>query len=105
MMSVSIFSIIIALIVLAIAFIHYLQGFFSSTISAILAIIAAVLALSYHEVIVHSLLGGKMADTAHAMVLLVLFAALYMIPRTIFDKLVPGAVRVPDIADKVGGAV
>src|SRR5881394_3324073 len=99
-----VFSIVMILIVLAVAFIHYIQDLFSSLISAILAVIAAVLAVSYHESVVEGLLGGKMADMAHGMVLLMLFAAIYLVPRLAFDFVVPGNVRVPAIADKVGGA-
>src|SRR4051812_23380803 len=98
------FSILLIAIIAAVAFIHYIQGLFSATISAILAIFAAVLAVSYHESIVEALLGGKMGDSAHGMVLLVLFAPIYLIPRVAFDQLVPGNVRVPPMADKIGGA-
>ena len=44
-----IFSIIILALIVAIAFIHYTQGFFSSMISMVLAILAARLAVGYHE--------------------------------------------------------
>ena len=43
------FLIILGVLVLIIAFFHYVQGFFSAALSAILAIIAAVLAFSWHE--------------------------------------------------------
>jgi uncharacterized membrane protein required for colicin V production len=99
-----IFSIIVILIVAIIAFFHYLQGFFSSTISAICAIIAAACAVSYHEVIVESFLGGKFGNVAHGMALAVMFAVIYLILRVLFDKMVPGNLRVPAIVDKVGGA-
>lgn len=98
------FSIFLILIILLVAFVHYVQGFFSATISAVLAVFAAVLAVSYHETLVESLLQGKVADMAHAMSLLILFAAIYMVPRVLFDMLVPGNVRVPPLADKIGAA-
>ena len=44
-----IFAIIILLFLGAIAFFHYIQGFFSATISAIITVFAAVSAFSYHE--------------------------------------------------------
>jgi hypothetical protein len=100
-----IFSIIVILIVAIVAFFHYLQGFFSATISAICAVVAAVLAVSYHEVVVESFLGGKFANVAHAMALAVMFAVIYLILRVLFDKMVPGNLRVPAIVDKVGGGV
>lgn len=103
-MSFSMFALFVAILVGLIAFFHYLEGFFSATISAILAVLAAVLAVSYHEPIVHKFLGGNMADSAHAMVLIVLFAAIYLIGRMAFDKFVPGNLRLPALADKIGGA-
>lgn len=100
-----IFTAIIFALVGAIVFFHYLQGFFSATISAILAAVAAVLAFSYHETVVESVLGGKMANYAHGMVLAALFAVIYLLLRVMFDMMVPGNVRVPAVVDKVGGAV
>src|SRR6476646_2733973 len=97
-----VFSIIVILIVAIIAFFHYLQGFFSATISAICAILAAVLAVSYHETVVESFLGGKFGNVAHAMTLAVMFALIYLILRILFDKMVTGNLRVPAIVDKVG---
>lgn len=94
---------VILVLVFAIAFFHYTQGFFSATISAILTIVAAVLAFSYHEKVVETLLGGRFGGAAHAMALAVLFAGIYAILRVAFDKMVPGNVRFPVIVDKVGG--
>ena len=62
-----IFSTIVILLILAIAFFHYLQGFLSATLSAICAIIAAALALSLHEPLVGWLLRGKFADQSWRM--------------------------------------
>ena len=95
---------IIIILVLAIAFFHYTQGLFSATLSAMCTILAAVLAFSYHEVIVQTLLGGRFPNTAHAMVLAVLFAAIYIILRVMFDKMVPGNLRLPVVLDKAGAA-
>src|SRR5665213_1500351 len=100
-----IFTIVICILLIAIAFFHYLQGFFSGVISAIISIIAAVLAFSWHETVVDKLLGGKMANMADGMVLVVLFAAIYLILRTVFDKAVPGNVRVPAALDRIGGGI
>ena len=98
-----IFSIIVILIVGIVAFFHYIQGFFSATISAICCVLAAVLAVSYHEVIVEKLLGGRFGNVAHAMALSVMFAVVYLVLRVMFDKMVPGNLRLPAIVDKVGG--
>lgn len=92
------------LLIGAIVFFHYLQGFFSATLSAIFAIIAAVFAVSYHETIVERFLGGRMADEAHALVLLFLFLLIYAVLRIVFDSLVPGNLRLPVGVDKVGAA-
>ena len=98
-------TLIILLLVGAIAFFHYTQGFFSATISAMLAVISSVLAFSLHEKVVDTLLGGRFSDTAHAIALAALFVIIYGMLRVAFDKMVPGNVRFPVIVDKVGGAV
>jgi hypothetical protein len=100
-----IFGTIIILLIGVIAFFHYLQGLFSATISAILAIISAVLAVSYQETVIYALLKGKVADEANGMTMCLLFAVIYITLRSIFDKAVPGNLRFPNIIDKVGGAV
>ncbi|MGB7159331.1 MAG: CvpA family protein [Tepidisphaeraceae bacterium] len=100
-----IFSILILLLVGVIAFFHYTQGFWSATLSAIATIIAAVLAVSYHESVVDVLLKGKMADQANAFALVALFAIIYLILRIIIDKAIPGNLRMPVILDKVGAGV
>lgn len=104
-MTFSVFAVLMIVIVLLVAFVHTLQGFFSATLSAILAVFAAITALSYHETIVEKFLGGAMADSAHAMVLIVLFAVIYFVLRVIFDQAVPGNVRVPAMLDKIGGGI
>ena len=98
------FGIIILLLVGVIAFFHYLQGLFSATISAILAIISAALAVSYQETVISMLLKGKVADEASGMVMCLLFAVIYITLRAIFDKAVPGNLRFPALVDKIGGA-
>lgn len=97
--------IIIGIVVLAIAFVHYQQGLFSATLSAILAIICAAFAVSFHETLIESLLGGAAANIAHGMILMLLFAGSYSILRGIFDKCIPGQTRLPFLVDKIGGAV
>jgi hypothetical protein len=99
-----IFSIVIILLIFVVVYFHYLQGFFSSALSAIFAIVAAAVAIGWHETVIEMLLGGKYADTSTAMVVCSLFAAVYMILRMIADKYVGGAVLLPSTVDKVGGA-
>lgn len=100
-----ILSVVVILIVGLIAYMHYLQGLLSGLISAVLAILASAMALSYYEPLARTLSGGKFNDTAQSICLLAIFAIVYLITRIIFDKFVPGNVRVPFIADKIGGAV
>ena len=100
-----VFTILLAVLFIAVVFFHYLQGFFSSTISAILAVIAAVLAFSWHETIVDKFLQGKMANIAHAMVLVALFAFIYLAMRIVFDKAIPEGISLPALVDKIGGAL
>ena len=99
-----IFGTVIILLIGVIAFFHYLQGLFSATISAILAIISAVLAVSYQETIIYALLKWKVADEANGMTMCLLFAVIYITLRSIFDKAVPGNLRFPNLVDKIGGA-
>jgi hypothetical protein len=100
-----IFAILVIILVGVIAFFHYTQGFWSATLSAIIAVIAAVLAIGYHENVVDSLLKGKMADYAHAISLVAVFGLSYLILRIIVDKAIPGNLRLPVILDKVGAGV
>ena len=99
------FNILICLAFLLVVFIHYVQGFFSAFISAVLAIIAASLAVSYHEPIVAKVFQGKMADSAFALSLIALFAIIYTVLRVIFDKMVPGGLQLPAALDKIGGGL
>lgn len=98
-------SIVFIILIAVIVYFHYLQGFFSAAISAILAIVSALLALSLHETIVHSFLKGRFADQAYALILISLFTVFYSVLRLIFDKLVPGNVRFPVLVDKIGAPV
>jgi hypothetical protein len=99
------FTIIVGLLFLGVVFVHWLQGFFSAAISAVIAVLAAVLAFSWHEYIVDKLLKGQAANIAHAMVLVALFAAIYLILRIIFDKAVPNGITLPNALDRVGGGL
>src|SRR5687768_12573703 len=100
-----IFGIVILLLVLLVAYFHYMQGLLNGVISAVCAVIAAALALGFHENVIAMVAQGKLADQTHALVLVGMFAAIYLILRVIFDKLVPGQIRFPAIVDKIGGAI
>lgn len=98
------FTIFILVLLAAIGFFHYVQGFFSSTISAIISIISAVVAVSYYETIVEGPLAGVAPDWMPALIVMGLFAVTFILLRTAFDKMVPGQIQVPAVVDKVGGA-
>src|SRR4051794_21537012 len=100
-----IFGVIVILLVGVVAYFHYVQGLLSGVLSATCAAVAAVLAFSYHEQLAQLALGGKLADQASAIMLVALFAIIYLILRVIFDNMIPGNVRLPAIVDKVGGAI
>ena len=99
-----ILSLILIFVVIIVAYWHYTQGLFSAIISATLTTLGAVYALAYHEAIAGGLMAGKYPDVAPAAVLVVLFAAIYVLGRVLFDKLVPGNVRIPNTVDRAGGA-
>ena len=98
-----IFSLVILLLILGIAYFHLVQGLLSGIISMVLAVVAGTLAIGYHEAIVTGIMGGKMADYANGIMLCVIFAAIYGIGRIVFDSLIPGNVRLPHMLDVIGG--
>jgi hypothetical protein len=100
-----VFAIVILLLVGVIAYFHWVQGLFSGVISATVAAIAAVLAVSYHEPLAALLLQGKLSDQAYAITLVSLFVIIYLVGRVIFDNFVPGNIRLPALVDKIGGGV
>lgn len=99
------FGIMMLVLVAAIAFYQYIQGFFSAMISCVLAILAALIAVAYHEPLAEALLSKNLPAQAHAIVLVVMFAVTYAIMRALADKLVPGNVRFVFIVDKIGAGV
>jgi len=100
-----ILSILIIAVVAGIAYFHYAQGLFGATISVTIAIIAAAVAVGYHENLVNALLGGAVGDYATGGALAAIFALVYIVGRLITDKAIPGNVRLPLMVDRVGGAV
>jgi hypothetical protein len=98
-------AVVAILMVGVVAYFHYVQGIFSAVLSAILAVIAAMLAFSYHEVLARAFLASKIPNAAHALSLVALFGVIYMVLRVIFDSAVPGNVRVPVLVDKIGAGV
>ncbi|HEY8669102.1 MAG TPA: CvpA family protein [Tepidisphaeraceae bacterium] len=101
----SLYNIILIVMLLTIGFFHYTQGLFSATISAVLAVVAALVAVSYHEPLAAMFSKGRFADESLAITLVSLFALTYIVLRLLFDKFIPGNVLFPNLVDKIGGAV
>ena len=100
-----IFGVIVLALVAVIAFFHYVQGLFSAMVSAVLVIIAALVAVSYHEELAESLFANTFPSYAHAVALVGLFGAVYLVLRLVCDALVSGNVRLPLLVDKIGAGV
>ena len=98
-----IFSVLLIVLVVAIAYFHWVQGVLGGVVSMTLAILAGTLAVGYHEWAATALLGGKFPDMGNALMLCVIFAAVYGIGRIVFDMFIPNNVRVPLYFDRVGG--
>lgn len=99
-----VFCLLLLAMVGIVGFFQFVQGFFSATISAILCLIAATVALGWYEQAA-LLFNAKMPEQAASISLVVIFAAAYFLPRLVIDSFVPGNVRVPFIVEKVGAGV
>ena len=97
-------SIIIILLLLGIASIHYVQGLFSATVSAVCAGLAAFAAFAFHEQLA-SVGGGALGSYGDAVALVVLFAGVYLVLRVVIDNAFAGNVRFPVALEKVGAAL
>jgi hypothetical protein len=100
-----IFSVLLFAIFGIVAFFHFTQGFFTATISAILTMIAAAVAMGWYETAAPLLFSTKMYDEAASISLVLIFAVTYFVPRYLIDSLVPGNVRVPFLVEKIGAGV
>lgn len=100
-----ILSLIVIVLLALIAFFHYTQGLFAATVSAFCAGVAAFMAFSYHESIPATWLAAPMGAYGYPVILVILFALIYIVLRTLIDNLLPGNVRFPGLLDKIGAAV
>ncbi len=99
-----ILSVIVILLLVGIASIHYVQGLFSATVSAVCAGLAAFTAFAFHEQA--ALLGnGFLGSYGDAVALILIFAVVYLVLRFIIDNAFPGNVRFPVALEKIGAAV
>ena len=98
-----ILSIIVTILVLAVAFYQVIQGLFSSLIMTILAILCALLAFSSYEPMAAAILYTRQAATADAIALVALFILPLLGLRILTDKLISGNVVFGPWADRIGG--
>jgi hypothetical protein len=98
-------SLIILGLIGILAYVYWVQGLVSGLITAVLAVVSALMALSYADPLVGALLGGRFADQATAIALCSIFAVVFIVLRVVFDKFVPGNARFPVMVDHVGGAI
>jgi hypothetical protein len=94
-------SLILLVLAVGVAMFHYVEGAFTATLSAMFAILAAVIAVGYHENLAQYMVDAKYPDQASALALVVIFAVAYIVPRFLADKFVPGNIRLPVLADKI----
>ena len=98
-------SLILFVIVLAIAFFQATQGLFSALLMTVITICCAAFAMySYEWVATHWLVAWK-PDFAFGIALGVTFGLPLLVLRVVYDKAVPRAPLVPQMVDRVGGAV
>lgn len=100
-----VFSLLMVIIVVTVAYFHFAQGFFSAFLSLVMALVAAAIALGMFEPLVFKISQGKFSDESHGVMLCVLFALTYIILRAAFDKMVPGNVNFGSTPDKIGAAL
>src|SRR5882757_7506125 len=98
-------SSIIIILVLLVAYFHYVQGLFTSAISFGCALLATLVAFGYYEDLLNLIGQGKMADYSAGTMLMVLFGFTYLALRIIFDAMVPGNVLFPLYVERVGAGV
>ena len=100
-----VFNLVALLLAVVIVYWHYVQGFFTSIISAVCAALAALLALGHAEWITATFLGGRGGELAEGAILGALFVLIYGLLRFVIDKAAPDGVRVPVSAEKAGAVV
>jgi uncharacterized membrane protein required for colicin V production len=100
-----IFSIVILLLIGVIAYFYYAQGFLTSLLTAVCAVMATVIAISYHENLENYLFATRLADQGAAFSLAMLFALTFLILRMTLDAAIPGNIRLPVLMDHIGAAV
>ena len=98
-------SIVVILFVGIVAYFNFAQGFFSATLSAVATVLAATLALGYGETLAGKLAGPVGPDAAQPISVCLIFIVTYVVLRLIFDRLVPGNIRMPATVDSIGAGL
>lgn len=98
------FSILIIVIILAVTYMHYLQGAFTSAISMACALAATLVAFGYYENVVNAMTQNGFADFGAGASLILLFTVTYAVLRVAADMFVPGNIGLQLYVEK-GGAV
>ncbi len=91
---------IVIVLLAGITYYHYVQGGFTSAISAACALFAVLLSFGYYESVLVLFPAGRMADFGAGMLLLSLYAVSYIVLRVLFDALIPGNIRLPLWVDR-----
>jgi uncharacterized membrane protein required for colicin V production len=100
-----IFSLLIIILAGVIGYFYYAQGFLTALTSAVSAVIAAVIAVSYHENLEAYAFTTRMTDVGAAFSLVVLFAVTFVALRMTFDAAIPGNIRLPLLMDRIGAGI
>ena len=100
-----ILSIVVIVFALGIAYMHWLQGAFTSAISFACALAGVLIAFGYYENVVNLMGQTGMSDYAGPMAIAVLFAVTYIVLRVIVDSFVPGNITLNFYAEKGATAV
>ena len=97
-----ILNVIVALMIVGIAFYQAIHGLFSAMIMAILTVLGAVIAFNYYDAL-GEVLAGRLGEYAHGVSLLALFALPLLGLRLVFDRIIRGNVLLGVWADRIAG--
>ncbi len=100
-----ILSIIVIAVLGVVAFFHYTQGLFNSTVSLVAAAVATFVAFGFHESLLRTIGPDLLGAYGDAVALTALFAVTYALLRAFLDSFLPSNVRYPVVFDKAGAAV
>ena len=98
-------QIVVALLVLGIAFYQVVQGMFSALVMVILTVLSAAVAFNFYEPLAAGLLHARQPAYADGAALLGLFILTLLVLRIVSDRFLRGNVVAGVWADRVGGGV